>query len=178
MRTRAVNSTHHILWTYGSTVAEFLRRWGRQQRCLHARQVLHLVKAATDPGMHPAAGPAFTSRATQAPAYFAAQEDAYLQVCVVTVQFGRSASSSNIFSLLFHAILERDGFQCLHFFNGASSSRLIQSWNQMWRQNISVVSSVQPGSGGLFLTPYKTGNGSASDPALSVQVRAHTGVRG
>ena len=54
----------------------------------------------------PSTGPAFTAKATQAPAYFAAQEDAYLQ----------------------------------------------------------------PGSGGLFLTPYKTGNGSASDPALSVQV--------
>ncbi len=32
---------------------------------------------------------------------------------------------------------------------------------------------LQPGSGGLFLTPYKTGNGSASDPALSVQVGAY-----
>ena len=30
---------------------------------------------------------------------------------------------------------------------------------------------LQAGSGGFFLTPYKTGNGSASDASLSVQVR-------
>jgi hypothetical protein len=32
---------------------------------------------------------------------------------------------------------------------------------------------MQPGSGGFFLTPYKTEAGSSSDPTLSFQVSRH-----